>query len=44
MLDTDSFFFYSFNQVDLPQYDSYENLRTNLFKAISECSTGFAFV
>ncbi|KAI8364986.1 hypothetical protein EDC96DRAFT_443776, partial [Choanephora cucurbitarum] len=33
-----------FNQVDLPQYDSYENLRTNLFKAINECSTGFAFV
>ncbi|GAA5813130.1 hypothetical protein MFLAVUS_006599 [Mucor flavus] len=32
-----------FNQVDLPQYDSYENLRANLFKAISECSTGFAF-
>ncbi|CAO3635514.1 unnamed protein product [Mucor hiemalis] len=33
-----------FNQVDLPQYNSYENLRANLFKAISECSTGFAFV
>ncbi|KAI7908284.1 uncharacterized protein BX663DRAFT_482482 [Cokeromyces recurvatus] len=33
-----------FNQIDLPQYDSYESLRTNLFKAISECSTGFAFV
>ncbi|KAI9470603.1 MAG: hypothetical protein EXX96DRAFT_362871 [Benjaminiella poitrasii] len=33
-----------FNQVDLPQYDSYESLRANLFKAISECSTGFAFV
>ncbi|GAN06879.1 conserved hypothetical protein [Mucor ambiguus] len=33
-----------FNQVDLPQYDCYENLRANLFKAISECSTGFAFV
>ncbi|KAK4518814.1 ribosomal RNA biogenesis protein rrp5 [Mucor velutinosus] len=32
-----------FNQIDLPQYDSYENLRANLFKAISECSTGFAF-
>lgn len=37
-------FSHSFNQVDLPQYDSYENLRANLFKAISECSTGFAFV
>ncbi|KAI8978993.1 hypothetical protein BDB01DRAFT_852215 [Pilobolus umbonatus] len=33
-----------FNQIDLPQYDSYESLRANLFKAISECSTGFAFV
>ncbi|RCI05196.1 hypothetical protein CU098_002474, partial [Rhizopus stolonifer] len=32
-----------FNQIDLPQYNSYESLRTNLFKAISECSTGFAF-
>lgn len=32
-----------FNQVDLPQYNSYENLRANLFKAINECSTGFAF-
>lgn len=33
----------SFNQIDLPQYLSYEDLRSNLFKAISECSTGFAF-
>ncbi|CAO3595638.1 unnamed protein product [Absidia cylindrospora] len=33
-----------FNQVDLPEYDSYENLRASLFKAINECSTGFAFV
>ncbi|KAI8145482.1 hypothetical protein BJV82DRAFT_39092 [Fennellomyces sp. T-0311] len=33
-----------FNQVDLPEYDSYESLRTNLFKAISECSTGFGFI
>ncbi|KAI7890813.1 uncharacterized protein EV154DRAFT_421482, partial [Mucor mucedo] len=32
-----------FNQIDLPQYLSYEDLRSNLFKAISECSTGFAF-
>ncbi|ORE21321.1 hypothetical protein BCV71DRAFT_241689 [Rhizopus microsporus] len=32
-----------FNQIDLPEYDSYESLRANLFKAISECSTGFAF-
>ncbi|KAI8368284.1 uncharacterized protein BYT42DRAFT_522115 [Radiomyces spectabilis] len=33
-----------FNQVDLPEYDCYENLRSSLFKAISECSTGFGFV
>ncbi|KAG2225111.1 hypothetical protein INT45_011794 [Circinella minor] len=33
-----------FNQVDLPEYDSYESLRSNLFKAISECSTGFGFI
>ncbi|KAI9475724.1 MAG: hypothetical protein EXX96DRAFT_596137 [Benjaminiella poitrasii] len=32
-----------FNQIDLPQYLTYEDLRSNLFKAISECSTGFAF-
>ncbi|KAI9282573.1 hypothetical protein BY458DRAFT_467864 [Sporodiniella umbellata] len=33
-----------FNQIDLPQYKRYEDLRRNLFKAISECSTGFGFV
>ncbi|KAI8992586.1 hypothetical protein BDB01DRAFT_738685 [Pilobolus umbonatus] len=33
-----------FNQIDLPQYSCYEDLRSCLFKAISECSTGFAFV
>ncbi|KAF7724152.1 hypothetical protein EC973_001277 [Apophysomyces ossiformis] len=33
-----------FNQVDLPVYNSYESLRANLFKAMSECSTGFGFV
>ncbi|KAI8977596.1 hypothetical protein BDF20DRAFT_875679 [Mycotypha africana] len=32
-----------FNQIDLPQYESYDILRTQLFKAISECSTGFGF-
>ncbi|KAI8376627.1 hypothetical protein EDC96DRAFT_436149 [Choanephora cucurbitarum] len=32
-----------FNQIDLPEYLTYEDLRRNLFKAISECSTGFAF-
>lgn len=32
-----------FNQVDLPQYESYEGLRANLLTAIRECSTGFGF-
>ncbi|TPX38198.1 hypothetical protein SmJEL517_g00226 [Synchytrium microbalum] len=32
-----------FNQIDLPAYDSYENLRSNLLLAISECGTGFGF-
>lgn len=29
-----------FNQIDLPQYDSYEQLREALYVAISECGTG----
>ncbi|EJW04015.1 hypothetical protein EDEG_01698 [Edhazardia aedis USNM 41457] len=32
------------NQLDLPKYDSYEELRKYLLYAITECSTGFAFV
>ncbi|KAG0231894.1 hypothetical protein BGW42_008561 [Actinomortierella wolfii] len=32
-----------FNQLDLPEYDTYEELRAQLLTAISECSTGFAF-
>ncbi|KAI9290535.1 hypothetical protein K502DRAFT_298267, partial [Neoconidiobolus thromboides FSU 785] len=32
-----------FNQLDIPQYESYEELRQQLLKAIEECSTGFAF-
>lgn len=32
-----------FNQVDLPQYESYDALRANLLTAIRECSTGFGF-
>jgi hypothetical protein len=32
-----------FNQLDLPLYESYEQLRKNLLIAISECSTGFGF-
>lgn len=30
-----------FNQLDLPEYESYEQLRDALMKAITECSTGF---
>ncbi|OMJ30040.1 E3 ubiquitin-protein ligase TOM1-like [Smittium culicis] len=32
-----------FNQLDLPLYDSYETLRSQLLLAISECTTGFGF-
>jgi E3 ubiquitin-protein ligase HUWE1 len=32
---------YSFNQLDLPLYESYETLRQNLLISISECGTGF---
>jgi E3 ubiquitin-protein ligase HUWE1 len=32
-----------FNQIDLPEYESYETLRALLLTAISECSTGFGF-
>lgn len=34
---------FSFNQLDLPVYKSYDKLRTNLLKAIHECSEGFGF-
>lgn len=33
-----------FNQLDLPDYASYEELRDALMMAISECTTGFGFV
>ncbi|CAI4227768.1 unnamed protein product [Auanema sp. JU1783] len=32
-----------FNQLDLPQYDSYEKLREFLLLAIRECTEGFGF-
>ncbi|KJH52273.1 HECT-domain protein [Dictyocaulus viviparus] len=35
--------FVSFNQLDLPQYESYEKLRDSLLMAIRECSEGFGF-
>lgn len=38
------FFFpptFSFNQLDLPAYESYEKLRHMLLLAIQECSEGF---
>lgn len=33
----------SFNQLDLPAYETYDKLRTYLLKAIHECSEGFGF-
>ncbi len=33
----------SFNQLDLPEYDSYERLRQKLLCAITEGSEGFGF-
>ena len=36
-------FIHSFNQIDLPEYESYEVLRENLLYAVSECGTGFGF-
>ena len=38
------FFFSSFNQLDLPAYETYTKLKNNLLKAIHECSEGFGFV
>lgn len=34
---------FSFNQLDLPLYESYEQLRKLLLVAIRECTEGFAF-
>ena len=33
----------SFNQIDLPEYESYEQLRKNLLLAITEGAEGFGF-
>lgn len=35
--------FFSFNQLDLPVYKTYDKLRSSLLKAIHECSEGFGF-
>ncbi|KJE92552.1 Huwe1 protein [Capsaspora owczarzaki ATCC 30864] len=32
-----------FNQLDLPEYESYEVLKERLLTAVTECSTGFGF-
>jgi E3 ubiquitin-protein ligase HUWE1 len=32
-----------FNQLDLPEYDSYEILKSNLLLAMNECGSGFGF-
>lgn len=36
-------FDFSFNQLDLPVYETYDKLRSYLLKAIHECSEGFGF-
>lgn len=36
-------YYCSFNQLDLPVYETSEKLRTYLLKAIHECSEGFGF-
>lgn len=33
----------SFNQLDLPVYETYDKLRSYLLKAVHECSEGFGF-
>jgi len=35
------FYFCSFNQLDLPAYETYDKLRHMLLLAINECSEGF---
>lgn len=39
----ETFFLHSFNQLDLPVYETYDKLRHYLLKAIHECSEGFGF-
>lgn len=34
---------YSFNQLDLPQYETYDKLRDMLLLAVRECTEGFGF-
>lgn len=35
------FFVHSFNQLDLPAYETYDKLRSMLNKAVDECPEGF---
>ena len=41
--DADAKSFVGFNQIDLPQYSSYEMLRQQLLLAINEGGEGFGF-
>ena len=34
---------YSFNQLDLPQYETYDKLKQMLLIAVRECPEGFGF-
>ena len=38
-----NFFFNSFNQLDLPPYETYDKLRHMLLTACTECPEGFGF-
>jgi hypothetical protein len=37
------FLSHSFNQLDLPAYETFDKLKTMLLKAVRECSEGFGF-
>lgn len=42
-VDESDVLIFSFNQLDLPAYETYEKLRHMLLTAIRECSEGFGF-
>ena len=37
------FSFYSFNQLDLPPYETYDKLQQMLLISVQECPEGFGF-
>lgn len=38
-----SYFSFSFNQLDLPPYETYDKLKQMLLLAVRECPEGFGF-